>query len=227
MRKADRLFQLTNLIRVRQPITAEQIAEELEVSIRTVYRYIDDLSATGIPIFGTTGIGYQLHGNFELPPLNLSEKELDALMLGINMVRSWTGDDLASSAKSLVHKIESVLPQQLREEYSSVAFAPNLSDRKKDRHKWEILHKAIKNLNTIAINYKALNDDITSRVVYPLGLFYWGGKWTLGSWCTLRQDFRDFRVDRMIELESKNEPFSTSKTINIGKYLASVKKNRV
>jgi len=74
MRKADRLFQLTNLIRARQPVTAHQLAEELGVSVRSIYRYIDDLSVSGIPVYGIAGEGYRLYEGFELPPLNLTEK---------------------------------------------------------------------------------------------------------------------------------------------------------
>jgi predicted DNA-binding transcriptional regulator YafY len=197
MRKAERLFQLTNLIRAKQPITAEQIAEELDVSVRTVYRYIDDLSVSGIPIYGTTGIGYKLHEHFELPPLNLTEGKLDALVLGVKMVTSWTGDTLSESARSLASKIESVLPSQLRKEYARTIYAPWFSERKKDRNVWEIVYNAIKSTNSISIAYRALNGRKTSRTIYPLGLFYWGGKWTIGSWCTLRKEFRDFRLDRI------------------------------
>jgi len=227
MKKADRLFQLTNLIRTRQPITAEELAKELEVSVRSVYRYIDDISANGIPVFGTTGIGYQLHDNFELPPLNLTDKELDALMLGMKMVKSWTGDELSNSTGTLISKIEAVLPKQLREKFSSVAFSPDLQDKKKDRNTWDILHNAIKNLQPVTIHYKAIDGNITFRTVFPLGLFYWGGKWTLGSWCTLRQDFRDFRTDKIDQLEIGSDEFTWNDSINIDAYFTSINKTKL
>lgn len=223
MRKADKLFQLTNLIRSKQPITAEKIAEELDVSVRTVYRYIDDLSVSGIPIYGTTGIGYQLDDHFELPPLNLTEKEWDALILGVKMVSSWTGDTLSESANSLVNKIEAVLPKKLREEYSRTIYAPDLSGKEKNRNVWEFMYKSIKNSISISINYKAQNGKNTSRVIYPLGLFYWGGKWTLGSWCTLREDFRDFRLDRIDEKSIKEKGAINNKLINLDAYFSSIK----
>jgi len=144
MRKADRLFQLTNIIRVRQPITAEELAQELGLSVRTIYRYIDDLSAAGIPIYGIAGVGYQLHEKFELPPLNLTDKELDALLLGIRMVSSWTSDELSESARSLENKIEAVLPTRLINEHSRAAYAPNLLSSEKDRSNWEAIHGAVK-----------------------------------------------------------------------------------
>ena len=86
MRKADRLFQLVNLIRVHQPVTAAFLAERLEVSVRTVYRYIDDISASGIPVYGEAGRGYTLSEGFELPPLTLSDDELEALTLSVDMM---------------------------------------------------------------------------------------------------------------------------------------------
>jgi len=197
MRKADRLFQLTNIIRVRQPITAAQLSEELEVSVRTIYRYIDDLSASGIPIYGTAGLGYQLLDHFELPPLNLNEKELEALILGVNMVSSWTSEPLSQAATALRHKIEAAIPPNIIQKHAKTIFTYNLTGDKKDKHVWEILHQAIVETRLVNISYEAANQEETSRTIAPLGLFYWGGKWTVGSWCLLRQDFRDFRLDRV------------------------------
>jgi predicted DNA-binding transcriptional regulator YafY len=224
MRKANKLFQLTNLIRTKQPITAEQIAEELEVSVRTVYRYIDDLSSSGIPVYGTAGIGYQLHENFELPPLNLTEKELDALLIGVNMVSSWTGDTLTDSAKSLAKKIEAVVPESLSREHIKTIYAPDLWDRTKDRNNWELIYKAIKDSHPINISYQALDDRETSRTIYPLVQLYWGGKWTVGGWCTLRQDFRNFRLDRIVDIELDENKFEKDEIINLDAYFATIDK---
>ena len=224
MRKADRLFQLTNIVRARQPITAEKLAQELEVSVRTVYRYIDDLSASGIPIYGTAGLGYQLHEQFELPPLNLTDNELDVLLLGVRMVSSWTSDKLSESARSLENKIEAVLPNHLTDEYKRAAYAPNILARDQDRNHWEAMHSAVKSLNQVFIEYSSLSGKFTSRVIYPLGLFYWGGKWTVGSWCTLRNSFRDFRLDKIVKMRVSDEKYQVGKTINLDSYFISVKK---
>ncbi|MCF6288605.1 MAG: YafY family transcriptional regulator [Proteobacteria bacterium] len=222
MRKADRLFQLTNLIRAKQPITAQRLAEELNVAVRTIYRYIDDLSVSGIPIYGTTGVGYQLDEHFELPPLNLTEKELDALLLGVKMVSSWTGNTLSEAASSLASKIEVVLPTRLKQGYVKTIYAPDFLHSAKDRKIWELIYKAIKNSNSVSINYTALNNNITNRTIYPLGLFYWGGKWTLGSWCTLRNDFRNFRIDKMSEIKVSKEQYSKTTVINLQSYFATI-----
>ena len=215
MRKADRLFHLTNLIRVKQPITADEVAEELGISVRTVYRYIDDLSVSGIPIYGIRGIGYQLHESYELPPLNLNEAEIDALVLGIKMVSTWTSDSLSQAARSLSNKIESVLPEHVRNEYSPIVYAPDLSVREYEREIWGQCYEAIKKRYIVLIRYETPDGNLTHRKVYPLGLFYWGGKWTLGSWCTLRESFRDFRLDRMVEIKIIKERYEKTDSINL------------
>jgi len=222
MRKADKLFQLTNIVRAKQPITANEIAEELDVSVRTVYRYIDDLSVSGIPIYGTAGLGYQLTNQFELPPLNLTENELDALLIGVKMVSGWTGDDLSSSAKSLAAKINAVVPSKLRNEHLPTAYIPSTLDRTDEKKRWDLIHLAIKNNMVLNIDYQTLEGECSSRTIYPLGLFYWGKAWTVGSWCTLRSGYRDFRLDRINSIEVQ-ENFTQTSIINLNAYLSSIK----
>ncbi|WP_248764613.1 helix-turn-helix transcriptional regulator [Pseudomonas protegens] len=105
MRKADRLFQLVNLIRVHQPIPAERLVSRVGVSVRSIYRYIDDLSFSGIPIHGTAGVGYALDADFEMPPLTLNKLELDALMPEMEMLSACADNDLSAAARMLLSKI--------------------------------------------------------------------------------------------------------------------------
>jgi biotin operon repressor len=110
VRKSDRLFQLTNLLRAHQPLTARELATRLCVSERTIYRYIDDLSLAGIPVYGEAGLGYRLSEGFEMAPLQLSAAELEALITGVNLVAVLTGKGMADPARSLLAKIEAALP---------------------------------------------------------------------------------------------------------------------
>ena len=225
MRKADKLFQLTNLIRAKQPITADEMATELNLSVRTIYRYIDDLSLSGIPIYGTTGIGYQLDKDFELPPLNLTEKELESLLLGMKMVSSWSGVELSHAAQSLTSKIQSVIPKAIVDDYSDVVFTPDFVHNKQQKLLWESIHHATKTFTTIHIKYNSLNEIISKRTLYPLGLVYWGNKWTMAAWCTTRKDFRNFRVDRILELDVLEDTFELTDKINLQAFLATTKKH--
>ena len=219
MRKSDRLFQLTNILRLRQPITAQALADELEVSVRTIYRYIDDLSVSGVPVYGEPGFGYRLDENFELPPLNLNVDELDALLIGMKMVSGWTGLELPSAAKSLLQKIEAVLPQYKKHLNPDLFHVPNMYFRDKYPNNWDPLRHAIKQCKILHIAYEDEKGQRTDREIYPLGLFYWGGKWTLGAWCVLRQAFRNFRTDRIQSLNDSKARFELTDKINLETYI--------
>ncbi|WP_137170106.1 YafY family protein [Marinomonas sp. FW-1] len=201
MRKSDRLFQLTNILRTHQPITAKALAEKLSVSERTIYRYMDDLSVAGIPVYGEAGVGYFLDEGFELPPLTLSEKELEALISGVNFVAALTTDSLSQSAKSLLAKIEVVLPERrAQQDDKRIIRVPTVGQKQIERSIWGAIHEAIQQQAQLSMCYLNVDGDVTQREIHPLGLFYWGGKWTLGGWCFKRDEYRDFRIDRILSL---------------------------
>lgn len=201
MRKADRLFQLVNLIRSHQPITAERLAERIGVSVRTIYRYIDDLSLSGIPVYGEPGVGYALDENFELPPLTLTQDEIAALMLGVEMLSKSTGTDLAAAAKTLLSKIGAVLPPGSFDPTRTPVRALGEILNDQSLRYWNDLYQSIQQQQAVKIVYLSLNEQLSQRVVFPLGLFYWGEKWTVGTWCVFRKAYRDFRVDRIQQLD--------------------------
>lgn len=221
MRKSDRLFQLTNILRKHQPITAKQLAEKLMVSERTIYRYVDDLSLSGIPIYGEAGIGYRLSDGFELPPLQLSSGELEALIAGVSFTASLTGKDFAVSAYSLLAKIEAVLPNEPKMISSKDRVVRvSASHRESEVYQfWGVVHSAIETRRWLNIGYHSLSEVVTSRVVFPLGLFYWGGRWTLGGWCELRGDYRDFRLDRIIRLELCEHAGALPESVSLPEYI--------
>ncbi|MBD2258292.1 YafY family protein [Pseudanabaena sp. FACHB-2040] len=201
MRKADRLFQVVNLIRSHQPITAERLAERIGVSVRTIYRYIDDLSLSGVPVYGEPGVGYALNEDFELPPLTLTQDEIAALMLGVEMLSQSTGTDLAAAAKTLLSKIEAVLPpRSFDPTRAPIRALGEILNNQSLKH-WNDLYRGIQQQQAVKIVYLSLNEQLSQRAVFPLGLFYWGEKWTVGTWCILRKAYRDFRVDRIQHLD--------------------------
>ncbi|MDT8999784.1 YafY family protein [Paucibacter sp. APW11] len=201
MRKAERLFQLVNLIRVHQPVTAATLAERLGVSVRSIYRYIDDLSLSGIPLYGEAGVGYALHEHFELPPLSLSAAELQALQFAVALARQSAGRQLGEAAASLQAKLEAALsPGALAHEPARLrAMAAPLSCAQQQR--WDQLMQAIEAGLWLRLSYRREDGRRSFRRVLPLGLFYWRPQWTVGAWCGLRQQFRDFRLDRIETLE--------------------------
>lgn len=201
MRKADRLFQVVNIIRAHQPMTAQKLAERLNVSARTIYRYIDDLSLSGIPIYGEPGIGYCLHRDFELAPLSLTQEEMTTLTLGLEMLATSVGGKTKSIAQGLISKIEASNPGAMNAPEDKKFFsmlAPPGSELPKI---WWPLSEAITKGSPVKIDYCSLDGINTQRVVLPLGMFYWGGKWTIGTWCAAKEAYRDFRVDRIRYVE--------------------------
>jgi predicted DNA-binding transcriptional regulator YafY len=219
VRKADRLFQLVNLVRAHQPVTAQRLARELDVSVRSIYRYIDDLSVSGIPVYGEAGVGYRLDQHFELPPLNLNPDEVEALMLGMEMIGMTTGRKLPAAARSLQSKIAAALPEAQRGNNTRRAWALTLAPQPERTDLWDRISDSIAHRQEITLHYHSLDNRFSERTVYPLGLFYWSGKWTLASWCTLRSDFRDFRLDRIEQLTVSPRIFADTPELSIQTYL--------
>ncbi len=207
-RRADRLFDIIQRLRRGGLVRARDLAEELEVSERTIYRDIADLMASGVPIEGEAGLGYLLRDGYDLPPLMFTEDELEALVLGARMVQSWTDPDLAKIAATALSKIDSVLPEHLqRFREDSLMLAPK-------RRTWgdmavimRDLRNAVRNRKKITITYKDAAGSDTQRTVRPLGLSMYGPEWHLAGWCELRNDFRTFRLDRLSAHDVLGESF--------------------
>lgn len=220
MRRADRLFQIILLLGRGRVMTSHQLADTLEVSERTVYRDIADLIASGAPIDGEAGVGYLLRPGFHLPPLMFSVEELQALVLGMRMVRSWSDPALGRSAQSALIKIETVLPPERRAALASTAFVvPDFHVPPAMVEPLERLRSAILANRKARIDYQRADGERSARTVWPLGLFFWGGAWTLGAWCERRQDFRTFRIDRMSAVEALSETFEARRDSLLQDYI--------
>jgi len=207
MRRADRLFRIVERLRRRRRVTAATLAEELEVSPRTVYRDVQDLVASGVPIQGEAGVGYALARGFDLPPLMFTEDEIEALVLGARIVETRADPALARAARDVLNKVEAVLPARLRDRISETAlFAPNFRATPAGDALTH-LRGAIRGRRKVAFAYQDQAGAGTRRTVQPLGVFYWGATWSLGAWCELRAGFRNFRTDRMADLTVLEEAF--------------------
>ena len=226
MRRADRLFEIVHYLRGRRLTTAAQLAQWLEVSERTIYRDIADLLASGIPIDGEAGVGYRLHPDFNLPPLMFNHNEIEALVIGARMVESWGGPTLAQGARSALSKIASVLPKDKRATLeSSRLFSPDFFINPQMGAQMDILRKAIDGHRYVQLEYRDVDRKDSQRRVRPLGLFFWGGAWTLGAWCELRNDFRNFRLDRVMHSVVHDERFSDEAGRRLADYLRAMSCN--
>jgi predicted DNA-binding transcriptional regulator YafY len=224
MRRADRLFLLIHALRGRRSaITAQQLANTLQVSLRTVYRDVADLQVSGVPIEGEAGVGYMLRKGADIPPLMFTADELEALVVGTRFVRAFGGERLGRGATAALLKIEAVLPEELRERSRRTRiFAPQMSNRIEATGLIDSLHAAIGNTQVLRLDYRDGNGGVSVREVEPLALAFWGGSWTMGAWCRLRGDFRSFRPDRIVAFAPTGEVFPESPQRNLDAYLRSV-----
>lgn len=203
MRRADRLFQIIQHFRGGRLITAAELAEQLEVSPRTVYRDIADLQTSGVPIDGEAGVGYVLKSGFDLPPLMFTRDEVVSLIAGARLIQAWGGATMARAALQALAKIEAVLPDDVREQTQQVeihAMAYELTPEIRSRI--DDLEEAVQKRHRLKIAYSDAQGDRSDRVIRPLGLWFWGKVWTLVAWCELRNNFRMFRVDRIAQMDA-------------------------
>lgn len=202
MRRADRLFEIIQVLRgASAPISAESIARRLEVSKRTLYRDIAALIGQRVPIRGEAGIGYVLERGFDMPPLMLTEDEIDAAALGARWVASRGEPELADAARSLLAKIEAVVPDALKAGLIDAATSVAPVVQAPEAVSARILRGAIRAHRKLRIAYRTDDGQPTERVIWPILLGYRDIGRILAAWCELRQDFRYFRTDRMTAAE--------------------------
>jgi predicted DNA-binding transcriptional regulator YafY len=208
MRRADRLFQIVQLVRGRRLSTAEFLAQRLEVSVRTVYRDVADLQAQGVPIEGEAGVGYRMRAGFDLPPLMFTTDEAQALVASVRIAQPRLDDALGREAESALGKILAVLPAAARAAAEGLAmYAPPVGLDADTRARLQPLREAAHGRRIVRLRYRDLKDAVSERRVRPLGCFYWNEVWTVATWCELRGDFRNFRVDRIETMDVLDERF--------------------
>lgn len=205
MRRADRLFDIMQILRNRgrsRVTLARELAETLEVSQRTIYRDIADLMKSGVAIDGEAGIGYMLRDGFDLPPMNFDSDEIESLLLGSSILAAWADPGLARAAKSVLQKVEAVLPDDQRDQlYSRHLGAPPSFRKPEIRIDSTKLREAIRNRQRVHIAYEDENGNNSIRVIRPLAMVFFPPNWLIAAWCERRNDFRSFRTDRIITMD--------------------------
>ncbi len=220
MRRADRLFQIIDLLRPGRLTTAQELAERLEVSQRTIYRDLADLIGSGLPIEGAAGAGYLMRAGYDLPPLMLTRDEAQALVAGARMMRAFGGSLMQRTAGEALDKILAVLPADLKTKaremplYAIAKPAPDLSPE--TRARLDQIVAAIEARQALDIAYAREDGTPSRRTIQPGVVLFWGKVWTIGAWCELRQDYRGFRVDRM-EILGPGPGFSPARAREIAR----------
>ena len=199
MRRADRLLQIIQILRrANGPIAASAMAQELEVSQRTLYRDMASLESTGVPIRGEAGVGYILEDGYDMPPLMFTASELEAIMLGARMLDGRVDTSLSRAAKDVVAKIAAVVPQDLRSALiDAPLFAPQFVEPPPLQIEAEDIRRSLRSQSQVNITYNDLSDRVTNRTIWPVLISFFQNAAVLAAWCTLRGDFRAFRLDRI------------------------------
>lgn len=222
MRRADRLFRLVTLLSRARVVTARDLAAQLEVSERTIYRDVADLVASGTPIDGEAGVGYRLRRDYRLPPLPFSAAELEALATGLRMVGGWADPAMGRAAELALARIDAVLPASRRSLRDAPVLVPGFHVPPAMLAPMALLREAIAVQRKVEIDYVSADDSKTARILWPLGLVFWGQSWTLAAWCELREDFRSFRLDRIGDLRVLDQRFQISRGRSLEDYVRAV-----
>ncbi len=202
MSRSTRLLDLIQLLRTyRRPVSGNTLAQRLGVSIRTLYRDIATLQAQGADIQGAPGFGYVLKPGFLMPPMMLSEEEIEALVLGARWVAARTDDDLREAAGNALSKIAAVLPADLRHELETNSLlVPSVRRPDVGTMDLAVIRDAIRQGLKLDLDYADKDGTPTTRRIWPFALGYLEEVRILIGWCELRNDFRHFRADRINSL---------------------------
>src|SRR5262249_8836113 len=192
------------------------------VSPRTVYRDVADLQLSGIPIEGEAGVGYTLRRGSDVPPLMFTRAELEALVVGARFTEAFAGERLAVAARPALVEVEAGLPDELRRRTERSRVLVPAARREAMRADLDALHDAIERRRLVSFAYVRPDGARSDRDVEPVCLAFWGSAWTLGAWCRMRGDFRNFRLDRMSGMRVREETFPDDPARGLRAFLASV-----
>jgi predicted DNA-binding transcriptional regulator YafY len=222
MRRSDRLFDIIQRLRTaRGPTTAAALAEELEVTVRTVYRDVAALQARRIPIEGAPGIGYMLRRGFDLPPLMFTMEEIEAIAVGARLVARTGDSSLQDAAESVLSKITVLLPETLRARLTAAPFFVSRSGAPVAVSiDLATVRQAIRDERKLRIRYTDEQGVGTQRTIWPIAVAYYVQATLIGAWCELRRDYRHFRADRIVALTVLDEAYPSDNGRLMAEWLA-------
>ena len=207
-RRADRLFEIIQILRTASgPVTAAALADRIEVTPRTIYRDIVTLQARRVPIEGAAGVGYMLRRGFDLPPLMFTLEEIDAIALGTRMVKRVRDRKLRQAADSVLSKITSILPDDVRSDPAATALYVSDGDTPANAVDLSEVRTAIRRARKMRIDYIDDRQRRTRRTIWPVALAYYVDATLIGAWCEMRRDYRSFRVDRIAAAHTLEQGF--------------------
>ncbi len=217
MRRTERLFQIIQILRAnKSPVTGRSLADELEISLRTLYRDMAELIAQHVPLTGEAGTGYVLDDGYDMPPLMLTADELEAAVLGSAWVATRADPSLARAARDLMTKLTSSIPNELRPIILDAGIK-TVSTRPKIHERFDgaILRQAIRERLKLKIVYQDQTGVVTERIIWPLFIAYLDDSRMVVAWCETRQDYRHFRTDRVASMDLQQNKYNGRRAVLI------------
>jgi predicted DNA-binding transcriptional regulator YafY len=220
MRRAERLFRLVRELRARSISRAEDLAAYFEISVRTVYRDIAHLQASGLPIEGEAGVGYILRPGFDLPAMTFTFEQIDALAVGLSFVQVAGDASLSLAAREVRAKLQAALPEP---DKRTLENAPFFASRRHGRAdpKLKLVRDAIRKTQILRLHYDDKEGNMSDRLVRPLAIWAFTDGWLFAGWCELRNDFRAFRLDRILTITETGNQFVEEPDKSLQAYLSS------
>ena len=223
MNRLDRLTAILIHLQTKRVVRAQELADRFGISLRTVYRDVRSLEEAGVPIGAEAGMGYFLT-DYHLPPVMFTNAEASALLMAAKLVEKWTDASVRTNFESALYKIKSVLKRPDQEHLDDLA--PNVGVFKPARQTpytdglLTVVQQAVARHHVLDLQYHSLyNDTETRREVEPVGLYHYGMGWHLIAFCRTRQDYRDFRIDRIRELTDTGQRFARRERLSLQEYI--------
>lgn len=232
MNRIDRLTAILIHLQSKRIVKAEELSNRFEISLRTVYRDVKALMEAGVPIGSEAGTGYFIVDGYHLPPVSFSQEEAGAMLLAGKLVEKMTDRSVREAFEGALMKIKSVLNDPGREHLENlythieVRRTPGVDPGEFPNRFLTDIQNAVVQKKAVEIEYLSrYRDQLTERTVEPIGLFYYGNAWHLIGWCRFRNDYRDFRADRIGKLMVTDSGFSDHTLISLQEYVNTVKRN--
>lgn len=214
MNRLDRITAILIQLQSKKVVKAQDIADRFDISLRTVYRDIKALELGGVPIIGEAGVGYSIMDGYRLPPVMFTREEATAFLTAEKLVDKFTDEATATQFKNALYKVRAVLRSDekgMLDDIEDVIHIFKGEQREKPGYMYEVL-KSISDKKAVTIDYYAnYSGELTKRIIEPVGLYYISEHWHLVGWCRLRNDYRDFRLDRIRALKNTDQDFSQEK----------------
>ena len=230
MNRIDRLHAILTHLQSKRRVTAQEIADRFNISLRTVYRDVKALDESGVPVIGEAGTGYTIMEGYRLPPVMFSREEASALLLGSKLAERFADETSKKHYSAALYKIKAVLRGTDKDYVENltdhIAVLTRTAPASEVSHQYlPVLQQAAVQKRVIDLQYhSSAKEETTRRLVEPIGLLYYSTAWHLIAWCRLRKGYRDFRLSRMLQVLLLEECFETSAHPSVQEYISEATK---